>query len=178
MTKQEKYKLKQEIKELICSDCDFLRNGICTNEASECSSDHEAGKFVKWLEMSNYYQLQSDEDGLISNDYICNHSIVCGGYSDRGICEDSETCYGIEEHKMSCKAQKALDYAELEEEKKKQLQNILDGLKLCGITVEDGSDSVLGVHTPGGIYIPDKEDKKEFIRLIFGEEGLERFNNG
>ena len=66
----------------------------------------------------------------------------------------------------------------IEEEKKKQLQNILDGLKLCGVTIENNGDSVFtGVQVPGCLYAPKRGKRKEFIGLIFGEEGLEKFKN-
>ena len=92
--------------------CDMFDIKKCTtNRCSNCLAD----MIVDIIKKSGYVKLQAGDDGLISNDYICNHSIVCGGYSDREICEDSETCYGIEEHKISCKAQKALDDKYLEE---------------------------------------------------------------
>jgi hypothetical protein len=90
--------------------------------------------------------------------------IVCDECSEHWA--KNETCNDCPATKAI--SQKLFDY--ISEVVKGTRQGIFDGLKLCGVTVENDGDGVLtGVRVPGCLYSTEKDKRKEFIELVFGE---------
>lgn len=88
----------EELKQVLCSDCDFNITGKCTLD-TKCSAAHEAEKISNWLNEAGYVQIQAGEDGLIDKRMIRVKPISSDSYYDIDITAELESQKALDDEK-------------------------------------------------------------------------------